>query len=154
LMNNERLTRRQAKYVQDTFRVPVDETNPKRYWVISLDRGSRMPTDGELAILRSYCEFLIHDRFNEGYARRVLARKLCRGGGGYHTTVFRKGMWVDGTEDHWFYRMSQWSIGPIYVPSPVEGSYRSLDLVGVMDKIEGICPQHWIEWKEKDAAIF
>ena len=111
------------KRIRAGFRVPVDSSHPAAYWIISLDVDSLMPTDEELALLKSYQEFLIEAAYNEHFAERLKRLELPKCVG-HNTVVFRKGSHLEGTDNHWFYRRASWINGPTYVPYALSEDYK------------------------------
>lgn len=151
----EFLSEKEAEYIQNTFRIPVDSFKPGPYWIISLDRDSFLPTDQELKQLRSYCEYKTATVYNEFWQKKLLEMPLAKCGG-HNTTIFRKGIRhrPEETKGHWYFRKWSWSMGPLYMPSIMDGGYKALTLIEVMDIIEEIIPARWEEWKKKHSDIF
>jgi len=141
------------KRIRAGFRVPVDSSHPAAYWIISLDVDSLMPTDEELALLKSYQEFLIEAAYNEHFAERLKRLELPKCVG-HNTVVFRKGSHLEGTDNHWFYRRASWINGPTYVPYALSEDYKPHTLRELLDRIQNLVPQKWERWKENNKKVF
>ena len=130
--------------------IPVDSHNPGTYWIISLDRESAMPSEKELARLRSYQEFLIRRVYNETYVEQLLAQPLPKCGG-HNTTIFMKSR---DRAQGWFYRKMTWTQlyhPPIFLAGAV---FQPLTLAGLLDRIESFGLKQWAEWKAARSEIF
>jgi hypothetical protein len=147
------LTQEQIKHIQDDFNTPVDSCYPGTYWIISLDKESRMPTDDELRQLQSYREYMVRRIYNETYTRTILAQKLPKCPG-HNTTIFRKGSWRT-PEWHWFYRKKTWQHGPTFAPDIMIRRYKGLTLVELLDqRIHTIYAEEWAQWKKEHGSVF
>lgn len=141
--------------IQNEFRIPVDSLCPGPYWIVSLDRESRMPTDAELRQIVSYREFMVQGLYgSDGYGQRILAKPLPKEAG-HNTMIFRKGsLGRPFTEAHWFWRKTTWR-NAIYAPNIIVANYRGLTLVEAMDAERGaIFPERWAHWKSINPAVF
>lgn len=143
----------ETQRIQSEFHIPVDSSDPGTYWIISLDSDSLLPTDEELALLRSYQEFAIKRIYTESFVERLLKLALPKCAG-HNTVIFRKGSHIEGADQHWFYRRISWVLGPTYVPFPSDRDYKGLTLRELLDRIENLVPQKWGKWKEKNKGIF
>ncbi len=143
----------QRKEIQGRFKIPVDSSCPTTYWIVSIDGESSMPTNEELAQIKSYIEFSTRRTYIEGAARLILGKPLpaCPG---HNTLILRKGDPLYSVIQGWFFRKSSWQNGPFYVPSKTAPDYRDLGLVEALDKYEDIFPGRWTEWKDKYPDIF
>ena len=138
--------------IQKEFGIPVDSMFPRTYWIISLDRESRLPSDVELAQISSYCEFSTRNIYRPEYAQKIFALPLPKEAG-HNTVVFKKGSSSPSTEKHWFRRKMSWE-NPIYAPSVIAEDYRGLSLIEVVDSEQDIIPEKWERWKTKHIDIF
>ena len=85
------LTSKQRKEIQERFKIPVDAYCPGTYWIASLDGESLMPTNEELAQIRSYIEFSIRRTYREYWIDAILSKPLpaCEG---HNTLILRRGI--------------------------------------------------------------
>lgn len=152
------LTDEEVDRVQ-SFGIPVDSSCPAMHWIIALDRESFMPTDTELAQLKSYCEFVVKRLYNETWQKRILQEPLPKCGG-HHTLIFLNGMrprmhYKGQPAGTWFFRRRLWREGPRYVPYVNEvGVYRPHALTQLMDRIEDVSHERWQEWKQMHRHFF
>jgi hypothetical protein len=147
------LAEAQIALIQGRFRIPVDSFIPSQFWIISLCRESLMPTDQELAQLRSYCNFIVKKTYNEEYGRRILRMRLPYDPGHFNTIIFRKGAPFSPKDCGWFFREPTRKFGLSFLPAIGEG-YHSHTLAETMDGYETRTPAEWKEWKRKHHPIF
>jgi hypothetical protein len=141
--------------IETLFRVPVAEQYCGRYFIATLAPESLLPSDEELAILRSIIEFKISITYNETYIRKLMAMALPREAG-HNTSTYTKGLHGDETKG-WFYGKSTWTGAPRW-PNPVAASFKPLTLVEVVEHeyrgIGGVEPaQDWLAWKQTHPAF-
>lgn len=143
------LLEEQVRYIQETFKIPVDKTYPGYWWIISLDRESLMPTDGELRQLQSYCEFIVRSWYNEHYQEKILNQMPLPADNGHHTTIFRKGSPWNHEDRGWRFRRSMWQNTGYW---PYQS--RPFFLIEVLDHNQKLLPEKWERWKMEHSEIF
>lgn len=155
-----RLNEADVARIQNQFKIPVDCEYPLTYWIIALDRESFMPTDIELSQLRNYCEFVVHNTYNNPHY--ILVEKPLAWCSGHNTIVFRNGLRATNfRKQHdpgeWFYRRMTWTVGPTYVPDIFGANdlkYEPHSLIDIFNRIEKNVPEKWEEWKNKNNKIY
>lgn len=145
--------------IQTEFRIPVDSEYPGTMWIACLASDSEVPSDPELAVLRSYIEYAVGLVYNERWCRILLGdpavpddydrnQHLARCAG-HNTVAFVK---RDGA---WFYRRSTWGHGPW--PFRYADGYEPMTLVALLDHICGYGDQpspKWEAWKAERVDVF
>jgi hypothetical protein len=145
--------------IQKQYRIPVDSEYPQKFWIMNLDDTSLMPTETELAQLRSYLEYKIVSWYNPSYRDKLLAMSLPYDSG-RNTIILCKGVGMNGGDHHedtgWRYRRATWNHG--HVPFTNEADYRPLSLVEILDRCEELMPgevyEKWAVWKSEHAELF
>ena len=153
------LSAAERAYIQERFRIPVDSEYPAKYWIVSLDSTSLMPSEIELAQIRDFTGYKIRSWYNPSYRDRLLAMALPFDSG-RNTIILRKGVGVNGGTHHedqgWSYRRATWNHG--HVPFRYEKDYQPLSLVEILDRCEELLPgevyEKWTDWKNEHAELF
>jgi len=147
------LTKEEIEKIQTKFKIPCS-SDPKKYYILCLDLNSTLPTDQELAILSSYCEFVVRKHYR--YPEEILSKTLPIISG-HNTAIFIKGKEWPANRDHgWAYRRISWNQGPTFSPclgvtSPTPPPWT---LIQLLDQIENLIPENWELWKKEHPAIF
>jgi len=145
------LTDTQRKHIQK-FHIPIDVYCPGTYWIVSLDCESMMPTDEELAQIKSYIEYSVRRTYQE-YWVDVILNKPLSACSGHNTLILRKGSPLLPAVQGWFYRKMFWRGGAVYWPV-IGAEYKDRGLVEIFDKYEDFSSESWTEWKNSHPDIF
>jgi hypothetical protein len=118
--------------------------------VLGLWNASDVPTEEELAKLRSFQEFKIRSYYTETWTQKMLAMNPpCDEG--CNTLVFWKGFREQ--PDVWAYRRITWDHGPTFVDRK-KNHQRFRRVEDMFGAIDGVFPEKFREWKQKHLAVF
>lgn len=145
------LTMEQVLRIERVHRIPVDDMYGPQGWHACLSTESLMPSDFELAQLRSAIEFSVRKTFKQHHTQRMLDQLLAYDPGA-NTLVLCKG--IRGKHTGWHYRRASWEIGASLVPSPMSENFAPFTLVQVLDQVFDLTSAAWDDHKQTNPHIF
>ncbi len=135
---SENLPAGEKQRIEAKYRIPVRPFHvTETRFILCLAEDSELPTDKELEMLSSYCEYETKGMYGEkGW--QAMATKAYPGTAGHNTASFRK-----NKNGGWQYQRFTWTLGPF--PRLGEEPWT---LMQVLDNMSNLFPQRWEEWKK------
>lgn len=148
------LKQKQVRELEKTHKIPCSSD---RYFIITLDIESAMPTKKELEMLKSYREYIVRRLYNKASA--ILDMKL-PAESGHNTTSFLKGdYWSSNGKRGWCYSRISWRQGPTFFPTedtakPFPPPWTLLQVLDHINEMNNKPFAPWETWKKVHEKIF